>query len=295
MQMGLVGTKQQENSLRFWSGLLMKDKPLVSVVVPTFNSERFLEKCLKSIQEQIYRNIEVIVVDNYSTDSTREIAEKYADLVLLMSSERCAAVNFGVRHARGKYVYRVDSDSVVEPNVVEEAVRKCEVEGFDAVCVHNTSDAGVSFWARVRKLERDCYADDELNVAARFFRKEAFEKVGGFNERLVAAEDYDLHNRLLKHGFKIGHVESKEIHIGEPRSLLDIAKKHYYYGKTVKRFLDANPNIGIKQISPLRSAFIRNWKNFAKHPSLTFGFILYQIVRYLAAGFGYLSSLSETD
>ena len=49
-------------------------KPLVSVVVPTFNSERFLEECLRSIREQTYSNVEVIAVDNYSTDKTREIA-----------------------------------------------------------------------------------------------------------------------------------------------------------------------------------------------------------------------------
>jgi len=262
-------------------------KPLVSVVVPTFNSEGFLEKCLRSVRAQTYPNIEVIVVDNYSKDGTREIAERYADLVLLRGLERSVQVNFGVKHVRGKYVYRVDSDFVVEPSVVEEAVSKCEVEGYDAVCVHNTSDPSVSFWAKVRKLERDCYAGNELNVAARFFRKRVFEKVGGYDERLVAAEDYDLHNRLLRHGFKIGYIKSKEIHIGEPRSLVEIARKHYYYGKTIKKFLDVSSAKGIKQISPLRPAFLRNWKDFAKHPMLTMGFIVYQVVRYVAAGLGF--------
>jgi len=271
----------------------MKDKPQVSVIIPTKNSERFLEKCLRSVRAQTYPNVEVIVVDNFSEDRTKLIAERYADSVLLKGPERSAQVNFGAVHARGKYVYRVDSDVVVESCVVEEAIEKCEVEGFDAVCVHNTSDPSVGFWARVRKLERDCYADDELNVAARFFRKEVFEKIGGFNENLIAAEDYDLHNRILKHGFKIGHVKSKEIHVGEPRNLLEVARKHYQYGKTVQRFLDMNSEKGIKQISPLRSAFIRNWKNFAKYPSLAFGFVLYQVVRYLAAGLGFLSSLGE--
>jgi len=272
----------------------MKDKPLVSVVVPTFNSERFLERCLRSVREQTYGNIEVIVVDNYSRDKTREIAKRYADLVLLKGGERSAQVNFGVRHARGKYVYRVDSDFVLEPTVIEEAVRKCEIEGFDAVCVHNTSDPTVSFWARVRKLERDCYADDELNVAARFFRKDVFEVVGGFDEDLVAGEDYDLHNRLLKAGFKIGYVKAKEVHIGEPRSLLEVAKKYYYYGKTLKRFLNTNPKRGMKQINPIRPAFIRNRKKFVK-PVLIFGFIVYQSVRYSAAICGLLSSFRIGD
>jgi glycosyltransferase involved in cell wall biosynthesis len=268
-------------------------KSLVSVVIPTFNSERFLEKCLLSIKKQSYLNIEIIVVDNYSSDRTKEIARKYANLVLFKGPERSVQVNFGVKHAHGQYVYRVDSDSIVEPNVIDEAIRKCEFEGFDAVCVHNTSDPTISFWAKVRKLERDCYADDELNVAARFFRKEFFEKIGGFNENLVAAEDYDLHNRILKHGFRIGYVKSKEVHLGEPRNLLEIARKYYYYGKTVKRFLELNPEKGMSQISPLRRVLIRNSSSFARHPMLTAGFVVYQMVRYYAAAMGFLSSLGD--
>lgn len=265
------------------------DKPLVSVVVPTYNSERFLERCLQSIKEQTYENIEVVVVDNYSIDGTIALAKKCADLVFLKGSERGAQVNFGIQLSHGKYVYRVDSDFILETAVIEEAVDKCEREGLDAICVHNTSDASVSFWARVRKMERDCYAGDLLNVAARFFRKEAFQKVGGFNESLVAGEDYDLHNRLLKGRFKIGFIEAMETHIGEPTSLLEIARKHYYYGRTVKNFLDVNPERGKRQVSPLRPAVIREWKTFIKHPSLGVGFVVYQIVRYVAAGIGFVA------
>jgi len=262
---------------------------LVSVIIPTYNSERTLAKCLESIKNQTYQNIEVIVVDKLSKDSTIDIAQGYSAKVFSINvNERSEQLNFGARKADGKYLYRVDSDFILEPCVVEEAVKKCEGEGYDAICIHNTSDPTVSFWAKVRKLERDCYADDDLNVAARFIRKEVFEKIGGFNERLVAAEDYDLHNRLLRHGFKIGHVKAKEIHVGEPRSLLEIARKHYYYGRTVKNFLDANYGRGMMQLSPFRPAFLRNWKSFAKNPVLTMGFVVYQIVRYFSAGLGLL-------
>ena len=265
------------------------DNPLVSVIIPTYNSEKTLAKCLESIRNQTYKNIEVIVVDKFSYDKTINIAKHYYKKIFqIKAKERSEQINFGVKQATGEYVYRVDSDFILDKNVVEEAVSKCEKEGYDAICVHNTSDPTVSFWARVRKLERDCYADDDLNVAARFLRKEAFEKVGGFDEELVAAEDYDLHNRLLRYGFKIGYVTAKEMHIGEPRSLLEIARKHYYYGRTMKSFLDANPGRGLLQISPLRPALIRNWKNFAKNPVLTMGFVVYQIVRYFTAGLGLL-------
>jgi glycosyltransferase involved in cell wall biosynthesis len=272
----------------------MNDKPLVSIVIPTCNSDRFLERCLRSVKEQSYYNIEIIVVDNYSTDRTREIAERFADLVLLKGPERSAQVNFGVSRTHGEYVYRVDSDFALEPTVVEEAVRKCEVEAFDAVCVHNTSDGSIGFWAMVRKLERDCYAGDKLNVAARFFSKDVFRKVGGFDEGLVAGEDYDLHNQLIRNNYKIGYIRAKEVHMNEPKCLAEIAIKHYYYGRTLKEFLVANYARGILQVSPLRPALLKKLGSNCKRPSLLIGFGIYQIVKYGASGISFLLALIKT-
>jgi len=267
----------------------MNNQPLVSIIIPTYNSEGTLARCLESIKNQTYKNIEVIVVDNYSTDRTVEIAKGFFGVkVFLKGSERTSQVNFGARKAKGKYVYVVGSDFILDPTVVEEAVKKCEEEGYDAICVHNTSDPTISFWSKVRKLERDCYRDDELNVAARFLRKNIFDAVGGFDENLVACEDYDLHNRLLKAGFKIGRISAQEVHIGEPKSLSEIAKKFYYYGKTLPEFTKKNPDKAMRQLNPFRPAFIRHRKEFVKHPILMLGLIIYQFVRYSAGGLGFL-------
>jgi len=266
-------------------------EPLISVVIPTYNSEKTLAKCLESIKNQTYKNVEVIIVDKNSTDRTVEIAKQFdCKVYIINAKERSEQVNYGVRKAKGKYIYRVDSDFIVEPKVIEEAVRRCENESYAAICVHNTSDPTVSFWSKVRKFERDCYKNDELNVAARFFKKEVFEAIGGFNESLVAGEDYDFHNRLLEKGIKVGRIQAQEIHIGEPKSLWEIARKHYYYGKTIEEFIKTNPQKGIKQLSPIRLAFIKHWKEFARHPILTLGFIVYQAVRYFSAGLGFLVS-----
>ncbi|MBO8161809.1 MAG: glycosyltransferase [Thermosipho sp. (in: Bacteria)] len=266
-----------------------KEKPLVSVITPTYNSEKTIERCLESIKDQTYKNVEIIVVDKGSTDKTVEIAKKYTDKVFVINArERSEQLNFGIKKAKGKYIYRVDSDFILEPTVIKEAVNKCEKEGYDAVCIHNTSDPTISFWAKVRKLERDCYENDELNVAARFIRKDVLMNIGGFDEELVAGEDYDLHNRLLRAGYKIGKVSSKEIHIGEPKNLCEIIKKHYYYGKTLPKFIEKNKDRGIKQLNPIRPAYLKHWKKFARHPILTLGFIVYQVVRYTSAGMGYV-------
>jgi glycosyltransferase involved in cell wall biosynthesis len=260
------------------------------VIIPAKNSEATIGRCLESIKNQTYPKIATIVVDNYSIDETCKIAERFGAKVCLIRSERSSAKNLGTKVAQGKYVYDVDSDSFVEPTVVEECIRKCEEEGFDAIAIHNTSDATISFWSRVRKMERDCYRDDELNVGARFFNKEVYTAIGGYDETLIAGEDYDIHNRLLERGFRVGRIASQEIHIGEPRTLQEIARKHIYYGKYIRSYIQKNPKKARKQFSVIRPAYVKNWRKFLKNPSLTVGFTIYQIVRYFATALGYLSS-----
>jgi len=263
-----------------------RKQPLVSVIVPTRNSEITIARCLESIKRQNYKNVEIIVVDNYSNDRTRQIARKHGAEVYLKGPERSAQVNFGAEKTRGKYIYRVDSDFVLEQDVIREAVETCEKCGYDAIVIHNTSDPTVSFWARVRKAERDCYRDDELNVAARFWKKEAFIAVGGFDEALFAGEDYDLHNRLVKSSFKIGRIKAGETHIGEPKTLQEIVRTNYYYGKNIGSFIRKNPQKALRQLSPLRKSYLKDLSNFFSDPILIVGFVIYQFVRYSAATIG---------
>jgi len=239
--------------------------------------------------EQSHRNFEIFVVDNYSSDRTRQIAKKYDARIYLKGPERGAQVNFGVEKAVGKYIYRVDSDFVLQLDVIREAVESCEKRGYDAILIHNTSDPTVSFWARVRKAERDCYKNDKLNVAARFWKKEVFLAVGGFDETLVAGDDYDLQNRLVKSGFKIGRINAGETHIGEPRTLAEVVRKHYYYGKNMVSFIRKDPRKALRQLSPLRESYAKGLSNFFSDPILIVGFVIYQLVRYTAATIGIVS------
>ena len=264
--------------------------PLVSVVVPTKNSAETLAACLESLKRQSYKNMEIIVVDNFSVDWTKRLAEKYGGRVYSKGPERSAQVNYGARVSVGKYVYRVDADFVVQPDVISEAVESCEEQGCDAVEVHNTSDATVSIWAQVRKLERDNYAGGELNVAARFWRRDVFLSLGGFDEKLVAAEDYDLHDRLVRAGFKIGRIRSCEIHLGEPKTLYEVFRKHYYYGRSLREYIGKNGGSAWRQLTPLRGSYSRAARDSAKSPKVLLGFVVYQSVRYFAALVGVISA-----
>lgn len=254
--------------------------PLVSIIIPTYNSARTLERCLQSVANQTYPNIEVLVVDNHSVDETPRIAARYARLITC-GSERSAQINEGARQARGAYFYRIDGDFELAPDVVASCVEACS-QGLDALAVANRS-VGEGYWARVRRLERDTYLDDELVVAARFWRRDAFFAVGGMDEALVACEDLDLHNRLLEAGYHVGRVSAQEIHLGEADHLWDYARPSFYYGPSILRYLRKNPVRGLRQSFPIRPAFVRHWRSFLAHPALLPGLVALKTVQYAAA------------
>jgi len=260
---------------------------LVSVIVPTKNSAPYLERALASVRAQRYAPIELIVADNGSQDGTVEIARRLADIVISIGPERSAQCNAAVRASHGEYVYRIDSDYVPDPGVVGGAVGPCYA-GADAVQVHNDSDPALGFWAKVHSFERRMYRYDTVHVAARFFRRSAFDAVGGFDEGLVAGEDYDLHNRLLRAGFRVAMIAPSELNIGEPRSLREIAGKAFYYGRTVRPFFERNGARGVVQMNPLRVAYLRHWRSFVAQPGLAAGFVLMQTVKYVSGGCGLL-------
>jgi len=259
----------------------MKDKPLVSVVVPTFNSERFLERCLRSVRGQTYLNVEVIVVDNYSRDKTREIAKKYADRVVLCRAGRSKARNVGANLARGEFIFSVDSDMELTCRVIEECVRKVLMDGFDAVIVPEIS-VGEGFWARCRALEKMCYIGDDLIEAARFFKRNAFEVVGGYDGELVFGEDWDLSQRIRKAGYKIGRIKAVVRHHEGKLRLQEAILKKRYYGKTLKQYRLKHPDEARRQLTLIRPAFIKNWRKLIMDPLHTIGMFILKACEYLA-------------
>lgn len=264
--------------------------PLVSVIIPSFNSEKFIGQCLNSLRKQTYKNFEIIVVDNNSIDKTKEIAKRYTKFIFNKGPERSAQVNFGASKAKGKYLYRVDSDFIVEPKVIEECVAKCESEKLDGIAVHNTSAEGLGFWAEVRKFERNSYIDDDLIVAVRFFTKSSWKKIHGFDETLYGPEDYDFHNRFVKAGFKWGRIKAKELHLGEPNSLFDLCKKHYFYGQQMVSYFKKHPSTASKQFNPVRGSFLRHKNLFLTNPKIFLGLVIMQIAKFGAGGLGFLKA-----
>lgn len=172
--------------------------PLVSVIITTKDEEKNIEHCLRSINGQTFTNIELIVVDNFSEDKTVEIAKNYTSKVYLKRSERSSGRNFGAKVAIGDYLLYLDADMILSPHVIEECVEKCERDRFDALYIPERI-VGEGFWIKVRDFERSFYNGTVVD-AVRFIRKDLFERIAGFDESLVGAEDWDFDRRIREIG-----------------------------------------------------------------------------------------------
>ena len=254
----------------------------VSCIVITRNSQEFIEECLLSLRrcKELYPNTEIIVIDNYSTDKTFEIAERLADKAIHFGTERVAQANYGIIMSEGDVIYLTGSDMTRDIDFISQGVAKIK-EGYDAVYMSVKTDKRVKhFWGRVKALERECYIDTYIE-SARFFTKGAWKVLGGFNLGVIGLEE-DFQHRLDAEGFKTGRILAREYHLHEENSLIKMFKKAFYYGKFHRTYLSEHGKRGLKQLFPIRP----NFERFLKEPLLLIGLIVSKFVWYLGGLLG---------
>ena len=214
----------------------MESRPLVTVVVPTRNAARTVARCLAAVRAQTYPHVELVVVDNASTDETLAIAREYADRAVTRGPERCAQRNHGWRIGSGEFVVFLDADMVPTPGVVAEAVKALRGDpGLGALVIPETA-FGVGFLARCRELEKRLYLGDPRVEAARVFPRAVLEQVGGYNEDLTAFEDWELADRVRAAGYRTGRTTSVVMHDEGRIRLRDAFAKKRYYGRWLSTY-----------------------------------------------------------
>ncbi len=265
------------------------DTPLVSAVIPTYNSASTLSKCLESIKSQTYENIEIIVVDNNSTDDTKKIAKKFTKSVHNKGPERSAQRNYAVTLAKGKYVIIIDSDMELNEAVIAECVAEFSDQKVVGVIIPEES-FGAGFWAQCKKLERSFYVGVPWMEAARAFRKTTYLKVGGYDEQMVSGEDWDLSQRVEIEG-KIGRVYSFILHNEGNLKLIKTLKKKYYYARKFSSYKTkthhSNVNLQTGPITRYKLFFSKPKKLFEK-PIVGIGMLFMKTAEFSVGAFGIL-------
>lgn len=266
---------------------------LVSIIIPTLNEETVIGRNLHAIKNQTYRNCEIIVVDDGSSDNTVKIAKQYTPHVFARAhAERSVQRNFGVRKAKGNYLLFLDADMELMPTVVEECVKKMRASSMVGAIAIPEQPIATNFWEGVKAFERSFYSDfgDPDTDAARFFTKDVFKKVGGYDESITGPEDWDLPENIQKLGYKIDRIQSRINHYERVPSLLKLAKKKYYYALTSHRYFKKHSLsvVGPKTIYFLRPIFYRNWRRLIQHPLLTLGMIIVLTTEQFFGGVGFV-------
>ena len=202
-------------------------RPLVSVIVPNYNGEAVLAECLTSIKLQTYSPIQLIVVDDASTDQSMMIAEQFFDDVEVIKRSKnggfAATVNEGLKAARGKYIALLNMDAKAEERWIEaslDALRRISDAGviqpkvltFDDPCTYYSVGIGVTRSGYAFNIGQGALEEGQFNEgryvlgatgAASVWRREVFEIIGNFDEDLGHyLEDVDLSLRAQLEGIR---------------------------------------------------------------------------------------------
>lgn len=195
--------------------------PAVSVIIPTYNCERYIAETIDSILDQSFKDIELIVVDDGSTDRTPEIVAAYGSRVRLVVQENarvCAARNRGINEAAGQYICLLDHDDYWFPHKLEQQVNLLEAHpetgvvysefilwhpdsngkfpepaSFNLAAYPDGIDQELSGWIYHQFL-LDCW----MLTSTAMFRREVFQRCGDFDVALPYSEDWDLWLRISR-------------------------------------------------------------------------------------------------
>lgn len=178
---------------------------LISIVLPTYNGSKYIKEAIDSIINQTYKNWELIIVNDCSTDNTLEIANEYSakDLRIRVVSNEvnqkvAQALNNGFREAKGEYFTWISDDNRFKANALEYMANLLDKNtGFDfATCAYEIIDADGNFTGRTYSYSSKHAVMGDLlyknNVNACFmYTKELAQKVGGYDSAFPLANDYD--------------------------------------------------------------------------------------------------------
>lgn len=264
----------------------------VSVIIPTYESAGVLERCLRSLDGQSWPVDEVVVVDGFSKDHTREIASSLGAKVLVASGTQAAARNVGLANARGNYVLFLDSDQQLDSSVVKECVSTCLMRGAEAVIIPEVF-IGINFWGACSALWKNSLAKalGHRGGIPRFYRRNMLLESGAFNGKLRFWEDLELYQRLKLKGLRDGWCKSNIIHY-EADSHTSVIRKYVSYGQSIAEFRKSPSKAPYASTFRLTLSTIEQvLRNPGKSLSVLVGCFLAVVLKGFSMVFGFLSRL----
>lgn len=215
-------------------------KPIVSFIIPAFNEEKDIGRCLQSIGQLSYpkNKVEIFVMDNGSTDGTHAILTKMGVSFAIIEKVPVSVLrNRGAKNTSGEFLAFIDADIELSSNWIEQALATMGDSNNVAVGCFPRAPVDSTWVGRVKDLHQRLRHSREVVLqvpwlpSANFLvRKKDFEAVGGFNEGIETGEDVDLGYRLESQGALVRNLNLDAIHWGEDQDLMTLWKKEVWRG-----------------------------------------------------------------
>ena len=201
---------------------LKTEKPALSVIMPTYNAERYLEKSIESVLGQTFENFEFIIIDDGSEDNSFQIAEKYAERderIKLYKQMHCGVaitLNKGIAIAKADIIARQDADDISDKRRFEKQINylsnhpEIYLLGTNAVLINEKDQVirNLNFKSSNEELQKEIRDNNPFIHGSVMIRKDCFEKVGMYREQFILCQAYDMWLRISEQ-FQIGILDSK--------------------------------------------------------------------------------------
>ena len=253
---------------------MMESKKL-SIIIPTYNEEECIRKCIESLLDQSYKNYEIIVVDDGSTDKTREIIRKFKNIMLIKGLHKGPGFsrNLGVKNSKGDILIFVDADmefpkdylkNIIDPILTKDALGAEEKYQLAT----NLENRWAKCWGKYVTP-----SNKKIRKIFRSIKKKDFLEMGGFDSKYGYADDQTF---FLKYGVKAEVAEKAYCYHKNPENLKDVYKQSRWIGSSINNFFLKVPLFNylslflLYLLSPLGIIFIsikksyqnKNFKNF---------------------------------
>ena len=220
---------------RFIKTRIKNKNPLVSVIIPTYNEEKDIKACLDSIEKQTYNNIEAIIVDDGSTDKTREIVKKYRQTRLIRQEHQGpgAARNLGAHEAKGEILVLIDADMVLFPDYVEKLIQPIienTALGTIESIQYNIHDTRMQeCWGSV---VRTTQLEGINSATVRGIARKDFLALGGFDKQYGYADDRTF---FLKYGIRFLILKDVKCYHKTPSTFKGVYKHSRWIGASLRK------------------------------------------------------------
>ncbi len=249
-------------------------KPMVSIITPVYNGADYIGQAIESVLSQNYKNFELLIVDDGSTDNTKKVVLKYNDdrikYIFKQNGGVSSARNHAIIRSRGQYIMPLDADDVMAPHFITLHLQEfdkhpqadliyCDVLLIDADGEPIRIMKKPEYQNR-KLLIRDLFRQGHPVIPFRFgIRRSVFDRIGLYDETLLVGEDYDMMRRFVKAGLKEHHLQ-ETLHLRRMylknlsgSTNIDKARSHF---EVVRRFTETFsydelfPDVGWDKIAP---------------------------------------------